>query len=224
MFVKCRYSIIILAAGLPIACGGRGSGRTAPFDPFTAVEVAPLPIASLGGSSALLMGLGALVVGDSVNPLVELMPRRLALLQAANAALDTALRQGAPEVRWFGLVEQRQAARRAPTLGLDPDHVPTAYLAGPRVEQVPEPLASTLRSLAALSGARIAVVPAAARLSGRPGAYTATFVFAAVDARLNMVIWRGRTAGAPAETPEAALAGAARVAIPASLPSGREDR
>jgi hypothetical protein len=215
---------MLILAAVSAACGGRSSGRTTPFDPFAAVQPAPLPIGSLGGSGALLMGLGALVVGDSANPLVELEPRRVALLQAANAALDTALRQRAPEVRWFGLAEQRQASRRAPALGLDPDHVPTAYLAGPRVEQVPEPLASTIRSLAALSGTRIAVVPAAARVSGRPGAYTATFVFAAVDARLNVVIWRGRTAGAPAETPEDALAGAARAAVPVTLPLGREDR
>lgn len=195
------------------ACGGRSQGSVRPEDPFAAIPVAPLPIASLAGSSALLLAVGGVVVGDSANPLPDLVARRLALLEAANAAIDTALRRDAHEVTWVGLDEQRRAMRRSPTLGVDPDRLPTAFLAGPRVDRVPEPLWSSMRTLQAVTGARMAIVPAAARIAGRPGALVAELVFVGVDPRAGQVVWRGRVVGSPALTAEAALASAAGSAV-----------
>jgi hypothetical protein len=87
-------------------------------------------------------------------------------------------------------------------------------LVGRRVEGVPEPLWSELRQLAGLAGARLAVAPAAAKLTGGAGAYLASYLFVVVDVRLGRVVWRGRAQGAAAATPEAAFLRAASTAIP----------
>jgi hypothetical protein len=109
----------------------------------------------------------------------------------------------------------RAIMRRSPAVAIaDPASVPTAFLLASRVEAVPDPLWSSLRALAALSGARMALIPAAVRLDGAEGAIRASYVFALVDARLGQMVWRGRVTGPAAATPEAALVVAAAHAVP----------
>lgn len=194
------------------ACAHKPSA-TVPQDPVSAVSVAPLPVGSLAGSSALVLAVGGIVFGDSVQALEA---QRTGLLAAANAILDTALRRDAREVTWEGLPEQRRLTRRNPNLNIDPDRLPTSYLVGTRVAQTPEPLWSDIRMLAALVNARFAIVPAAVRIAGTPGAFTASYVLVAVDARTGVVVWRGRSDG-HGITPEAALARAAAAAVPNPL-------
>lgn len=193
-------------------CGGRSSARVAPEDPIGSVPVAPLPTAGFAGSPTLLLTVGGLIIGDSASPLPDLEARRTALLEAAYTALDTALRD-ARDVHWIGLGEQRRVARRAPTLNLEPDRLTTAYLVGRKVQAVPDPLWAGLRTLAGLTGARLAVAPAAARITGRPGAYVVSYVLVVVDTRVGQVVWRSRSTGSPAATPEAAFASAALAAL-----------
>lgn len=204
---KYRNSICIVTALALAGCGG-SRGRASPEDPFAATPEAPLPVAAMAGRPVLLLSLGA-VVGDTGRAVRELELGRAALLEYANAALDTALRRDARGVLWHGLAEQRRAARGAPTLGLQPDNLFTAPLADRRVEQVPDPLRSQLRSLAALTGARTAVVPVALRVRAAGEALVATFLLVAVDARLGTVLWRGSVSGGPAGSVEAAIASAA---------------
>lgn len=213
---KLRNTMLLVGALLVAACGPRRASQAAPDDPIGALQVAPLPVGSLAGSSALVLVAGTVVFGDSTQ---GLLPRRAALLEAANAQLDTALRAGAREVTWHGLAEQRRAMRRNPALRIDPDRLPTSYLiAAPPHEQVPEPLWTDIRMLAALTGARFAVVPVAVRIAGTPVALTATYAIIAVDARTGRIVWRGRMEGRPAATPEAALAGAAAALVPGPIP------
>ncbi|OGT96719.1 MAG: hypothetical protein A3I79_00060 [Gemmatimonadetes bacterium RIFCSPLOWO2_02_FULL_71_11] len=194
-------------------CGGRSSARVAPEDPIGSVPVAPLPTAGFAGGPTLLLTVGGLIIGDSASPLPDLEARRTALLEAAYTALDTALRRDARDVHWMGLGEQRRVARRAPTLTLEPDRLTTAYLVGRTVQGVPDPLWAELRTLAGLTGARMAVAPAAARITGRPGAYIVSYVLVVVDTRVGQVVWRSRSTGSPAATPEAAFASAALAAL-----------
>ena len=211
---KLRNTMLLLGALLVCACGPRRAGQAPPEDPIGALPVAPLPVGSLAGSSALVLVAGTVVFGDSTQ---GLLPRRLALLEAANAQLDTALRAGAREVTWQGLAEQRRVMRRNPALRTDPDRLPTSYLIAAH-EQVPEPLWTDIRMLAALTGARYAVVPVAVRIGGTPAALTATYAMIAVDARTGRIVWRGRMEGRPAGTPEAALAHAAAALVPGPIP------
>lgn len=165
----------------------------------------------------LLLVVGGLVVGDSGVPLPEIEMRRSALLELANAALDTAVRRDGREVTWMGLSEQRQAARRNPTLGLEPDRFATASLVDVATERVPDPLWGQIRSLAAITGARFALVPSGVKIGGAPGAFTASYIVVVADARTGAVMYRARAAGRPAASPEAALANAASTVIATPL-------
>jgi hypothetical protein len=206
-----RNTIVIIAALGAAACGGRSS-RTKPEDPFLAVGAAPLPVEALAGNSALLLPVGALVLGDSAALDPELVSRRFGLLALAGSVLDTALRQNAPAVRWLGLAEQRRALRMAPALGIEPDRIETGYLMGSRVESLTDPLWSQLRTLVGMMGARFAVAPAGVKIERRGGSFIATYVLVMADARTGRLQWRGRTDGAAAATPEGALRSAALAA------------
>lgn len=208
-----KTAILLLTLCATAACGPKRPDDARPEDPFAAIPVMPIPVGSLAGSSALLLVTGTVVFGDSVG---DLDGRRSALLEAANAALDTALRAGAREVSWQGLAEQRRVARRNPAMGIEPDRMPTSYLIN-AAEQVPEPLWSQIRTLAALTGARFAVVPAAVRIAGTPGALRAEYALIAVDARTGRIVWRGRSESAASASAELALTRAAHAAVPSAL-------
>jgi hypothetical protein len=195
------------------ACGGRSSSPTAPIDPFAAIAVGQLPVGTLGGTNVLLLAVGGVVVGDSAQQLPDLETRRSALLGLANTLLDSALRRDGREVNWMGLDEQRRAARRNPTLGLEPDRFATSYLIDANMDKVPDPLFAALRSLAALTNARFAVVPAGVRITGTAGAYTASYILVVADARTGNIMLRIRTTGHPAATADAAMASAAAMAV-----------
>lgn len=213
MFLACRYAVATVAFVLVAGCRGRAAPGPAPADPFVTIAVSPIPLGALAGSRALLMSVGAVILGDSLETANPLAERTATLREAANRAIDVALRRDAAEVSWVGLAEQRRAMRLAPGLAVDPDHLPTAYLATGRTERVPEPLWSAVRTLTGLTGARLAIVPAAAKIAGTEGAVTASYVFVLMDARVGRVVWRGRSVGAASSTLEAALASAAGAAV-----------
>jgi hypothetical protein len=156
---------------------------------------------------------GALVLGDSAALDPALVDRRFGLLAVAGAVLDTALRQNAPGVKWVGLAEQRRALRMAPALGIEPERLETGYLMGSKVETLADPLWAQLRTLDAMTGAHVAVAPAGVKIDRRGASYVATYVLVMVDPRTGRLQWRGRTDGAPAGTPEAALKSAADAAV-----------
>jgi len=214
---NCRNAVLMMTSLALSACGGRHSSRTAPIDPFTAIEVGQLPVGTLGGTNVLLLTVGGVVVGDSAQPIPELEARRSALLASANLLLDSAVRRDGREVHWMGLEEQRRAARRNPTLGLEPDRFATSYLIGSRIDKVPDPLFAQLRSLAAVTSARYAMVPAGVRITGTDGAYVASYVVAIADARTGAVILRIRATGHSSPSAEAAMASAAALLIASPL-------
>ena len=216
MYRRWFFGVSMVMLALVAGCPRSHTTRTDPNDPFSRIAVSPLPIASASGSSVLLLALGGLVLGDTAA-LPELEGQRARLTAAAYAQLDSALRRDAREVLWQGLEEQRYATRRNPTLGLDPDRFPTAYVIEPSMSQIPDPLFAEIRTLAAITGARYAVVPAGARLTRATGGYRAEYVLAAADARTGTVIWRGRAEGRPAATAEGALSAAASTVIASPL-------
>jgi hypothetical protein len=201
-----------------VAGCARSPRPTTPEDPFRAIGVAPLPAGALAGGSVLVLPVGALVLTDSASRNADLVARQYALRAVAGALLDSALVQRAPSVTWVGLAEQQRALRLAPALGIEPARLETGYLANPKVESLVDPLWGQVRALAGMTNARMAVAPAAVRLDRRGSEYTAEYVLVLVDSREGTVLGRGRTQGPPAATPEAALAAAAAVAVPATGP------
>ena len=177
-----------------------------------------MPVASLAGSGALLFPVGSIVFGDSVSGLAL---RRGDLLDRATAVLDSVLIRDARAVTWHDEEAIRRTLRRAPSLvSADPTRLPTGFLLARKVEVVPDPLWSSLRALAALTGARMAVIPVAVKLDGREGAVGASYVIAIVDARLGQMVWRGRVVGPTSATAEAALLAAAAAAVPSGIREG----
>jgi hypothetical protein len=216
---NCRVSIMIVAVAVA-ACGGGHTSRTTPVDPFAGIAVGQLPVGTLSGSNVLVLVTGGVVLGDTSGALPQLETERTAILTIANEAIDTALRRDARDVNWMGLEEQRHAAHRNPTLGIDPDRLPTAYTAAATVERIPDPLWSQVRMLSALTGARYAVIPAAVRVTGRDSAYVGEYVVVGADTRTGGIVFRSRAIGRPSPTLRAAFASAAatRVATPLSQP------
>jgi hypothetical protein len=214
---RCRIAVMILLSLGASACGGPKTSAVSPADPFAMIEVIPMSVGELAGTNVLLLTAGTMVIGDSAHPLADIDVRRTALLVSANAALDSALRRDGREVNWLGLDDQRRAARRNPTLNIDPDHFATQYLFDPRVTQIPDPLWAQVRALAAVSSARYVFVPAAVKISGAPGALTAAYVMVLADARSGRVMVRTRAQGRAAATPEAALTLAAGTIVASSL-------
>lgn len=183
-----------------------------PSDPLATIGVSQIPAGPLAGSSVLLFPLGGILFGDSVS--AESV-RRAELLDRAVVVVDSAVRRDGRGITWQGLAEMRATIRRSPAVGIvDPAGVPTAFLLAERVEAVPDPLWSSLRALAALSGARMALIPVAVRLDGSRGAVRASYVFALLDTRLGQLVWRGRVSGPAAPTAETALIAAAAIAVP----------
>lgn len=160
----------------------------------------------------LLFPVGGILFSDSLSGEAV---RRADLLDRAVTVVDSTLRRDGRGTTWQGLAEMRSTMRRAPAVAIaDPASVPTGFLLAERVEAVPDPLWSSLRALAALSGARMALIPVAVRLDGSQGAVRASFVFALLDTRMGQMVWRGRVSGPAAPTAEAALVAAAALAVP----------
>lgn len=217
-----NYHVSVLTLAALAACGGSSTpSRTTPVDPFATIAIGQLPVGSLSGTNVLILVGGGVVLGDSAGPVTELELQRTSILVTANEALDTALRRDARDVNWMGLEEQRRTARRNPTLGLEPDRLPTAFLAGAEVERVPDPLWSRIRTLSAVMGARYAVVPAAVRVTGRPGAYVGEYVIVGADTRTGAVVFRGRALGRPAADMTTAFASAAATLVTTPLQQPR---
>jgi hypothetical protein len=210
---KYRYAIASVALLSMVGCG-KSPRPTTPEDPFEVIGIAPLPVGALAGGSVLILPVGVLVLSDSAALDRDLVARRYALSAEAGSSLDSAFRRGAPNVKWLGLAEQRRAIRLAPALGVDPARLETDYLISPHVESMVDPLWAQLRTMTALMDTRTAVAPAGVRIDRRSGGYVAEFVLVLVDPRSGKVLGRGRTVGAVASTPEAALASAAAATVP----------
>ena len=215
MTLLCRRSIVLVSLVGTAACSRHAASQPDPQDPIASIGVSELPIASLAGGGALLFPVGSILFGEGVS---ELALRRGDLLDRATAVLDSVLVRDAREVTWHDQEAIRRTLRRAPGLGtVDPTRLPTGFLLARKVEVVPDPLWSSLRALAALTGARMAVIPVAVKLDGREGAVSASYVIAIVDCRLGQMVWRGRVVGPSSATAEAALLAAAAAVVPSGI-------
>ena len=124
---------------------------------------APLPTAGIAAQQVSVLPLTLLAAEDSLQ-WAALLGERRAGLARADSVIGTLLQARSPEVTWVLPDEVRRAARRAPGIAPDPDRMGTAILLrGEKVEVVPDPLRSELRTLAALAGSgggRYALIPA----------------------------------------------------------------
>jgi hypothetical protein len=91
-----------------------------------------------------------------------------------------------------------------------------AVLRAPKIEVVPDPLRSSLRSLMAVAGGRIALVPAALGFGPETdGQIRADLSLVLADARSGKVMWRSVALGR-GKTPNEALNAAIAAVLPLS--------
>lgn len=188
-----------------IACGGRGAPGGA--EPAEAQEPAPPPVAWLSvtpftGQKVPVLPMTHLLVPSALAGDSAVAPRERGLAWA-DSAFGEFLEARMPEVTWVLPAELRRVARRAPGMVGDPDRMGQATLRNPRLTTVPDPLRSSLRTLAALTDSRFILVPASVMFDGEPGAVRADAIFVLADIRTGAIIWRAAPRG---EGPTAAAA------------------
>ncbi len=207
---------LLLAMALP-ACGGSRREPAAPAtagDPPTAV----LPTSRLTGQNVAILPM-TLVVADpnlqSDSAYASYRDRRVALEQV-DSLISEGVRNRAPEVNWVPPRELRKMARRSAGYLADPDQMGQAVLRAPKIEVIPDPLRSSLRSLMAVAGGRIALVPAALGFGPETdGQIRADLSLVLADARSGKVMWRSVALGR-GKTPNEALNAAIAAVLPLS--------
>ena len=138
----------------------------------------------------------ALVVPDSSLAGGELFRRRDVLLLWADSIIQAKLEERAPEVVWKFPPELRRLARRNPVVVPDPDRMGQAVMRSPSLDVVPDPFRSSLRAMVAVSGGRMALVPAALTFrQPEPGTVEAQLMAVMADARTGKVLWRSLAVG-----------------------------
>lgn len=139
--------------------------------------------------------------------------RRSALLRA-DSLIGEGLQSRAPEVSWVLPRELRKMARRSAGFVSDPDEMGQAVLRSPKLKVVPDPLRSSLRSLMAVVGGRLALVPAALGFGPETdGWIRADLSLVLADARTGKVLWRSVALGR-GKTPDEALNAAVASFLP----------
>lgn len=203
---------------MALAAAGCGAGRQAVEGARAPAAVtdtpggAGRPLAALAGREVVLLPVQRVDAGPGAGVAgVE------ALAGAVDGELAFALRERSVGEGWMAAYAVRGLAARNPAMGLRPDRLPLPPDRDLRGgSAVLEPLAGQLRGLAALAGARYALVPLAVRLSGmegssaQGGSVRAVLHLALVDVRAAQLIWAGDTA--PVELPPDSPALAARLA------------
>ena len=202
----CNKYLVRLAciACIAAACGHKPAAQTTPAIP----PATPLPVTGLSGQQVILLPLTLVAAEDSLHWESALGDRR-ATLARADSVMGALLVARAPEISWVLPDEVRRAARRAPGLATDPDHLGTAVLRVQKLTVVPDPLRGQVRTLAALAGggggrhvlipvALIYRLPRATVGAPRPVARTvgmAELVLVLADIRTGRIEWRTITTG-----------------------------
>jgi len=198
---------------------GCGAARSVEDQGPKPVPTLPLPTAGLAGQRVGLFPLTLIAAEDSLRWDALIRDRRPNLARA-DSVIGELIVGRAPEVNWIPPHELRSTARRAIGIATEPDQMGTAVLRAEKLDAVPDPLRTQLRSLSALAGARFAVIPAAliykrrvvGRTEGRLEA-TAELTIVMVDVRLGRVVWRTVARGLGAD-PWTSLTGAVKALTP----------
>jgi hypothetical protein len=190
-----------------LACRLHAQNDTKPLAP-----VPPIPTASLTGQTIAVLPI-TLVAADPVlesSPGYEPYKVRRAALLRTDSLLGEGLEARGPEVHWVLPPEVRKVARRSAGFVDDPDQMGQAVLRSPKMEKIPDPLRSSLRSLVAVVGGRLALVPASLGFGPEPnGQVRADLTLVLADVRSGKITWRsvayGR-GGSPDQALNAAIA------------------
>jgi hypothetical protein len=209
--------MLLLTLAVPACAKAQQETQPAATQPAPSPPVKVLPAQALAGKLVGVLPLTLLVAdpalqSDSVA-YREYRDRR-AGLHRADSLVSDALLGRAPEVHWILPPALRKMARRAAGFVPDPDDMGQAILRAPKLENIPDPLRSNLRSLLAIADGRLALVPAALGFGPEPdGRIRAELALVVADARTGKVMWRSLALGR-GKTPDQALTAALAAVLP----------
>lgn len=169
---------------------------------------------SLAGQRVAVLPLTHIVRDTSLHDSTLAAPRAAVQLWVDSVLAETLL-DVAPEISWVVGDELRRAARKGAGMIPEPDRMGQSVMRSERIEQVPDPLRSNLRTLMALAGGRYAFIPASIRFDrDEEGAVRATLSAVLADTRSGQVSWRSKNAVGAGPAPGDAV----RAAILTFLP------
>jgi hypothetical protein len=213
------WSLTLLVSLVAPGCAG------AQRDPFATPSAPPdsktppisiLPTARISGQTVAILPI-TLVVADPVlqsDSVYAAYTDRRAAVARADSLVSEGIVGRAPEVNWVPPRELRKMARRSAGYLVDPDQMGQAVLRGPKILVIPDPLRSSLRSLMAVAGGRLALVPAAIGFGPEPGGQIrADLSLVLADTRTGKVVWRSLAYG-HGKSPDDALNAALAAVLP----------
>jgi hypothetical protein len=191
----------ILLSGLSVvalACGGGGQydepERPAPEE-LESIKGVQLRAELFAGQDIAVLPI-TLVVPDSSLSAGELFQHRDVLLRWTDSIIQFKLENRAPEVGWIFPPELRRMALRSPGVVPDPDRMGQSVMRTPSLTTVPDPFRSNLRTMVAVTGGRLALVPSAAVFrQPEPGVVEASLMIVVADSRTGRVVWRSLAVG-----------------------------
>jgi len=208
----CLAFLVAFAASS--CAGGQREPAAAAAGPDEPVTV--LPTSRITGQTVAILPI-TLVVADPAlqadTAYSGYRDRRTALARA-DSLIDEGVVGRATEVNWVPPRELRKIARRSAGYLSDPDQMGQAILRGPKITVIPDPLRSSLRSLMAVAGGRLALVPASLGFGPEPdGQIRADLSLVLADSRTGKVVWRSLALGR-GKTPDEALNAALAAVLP----------
>ena len=204
----------VLALAVPSCASAQREPAVTPTTTDPPVSI--LPIARISGQSVAILPITLVVADPALHTdagYAAYRDRRAALAQA-DSVLSEGIASRAPEVNWVPPRELRKMARRSAGYLTDPDQMGHAVLRAPKITVIPDPLRSSLRSLMAVAGGRLALVPASVGFGPEPdGQIRADLSLVLADSRSGKIIWRSLVLGR-GETPDEALNAAIASVLP----------
>ncbi|HEU4526136.1 MAG TPA: hypothetical protein VFR62_14000 [Gemmatimonadales bacterium] len=209
--------ILAVMLALPSFSCAAGAQQPAPVAPAPAGELAPpVPTEALVGQNVALMPITLVAADPALQSDTVYAPYRdrRTTLSWADSLIGEAFVGRAPEVRWVLPPELRKVARRSPGIVGDPDQMGQAMLRSPKLQDIPDPLRSSLRNLMAVVGGRAVMVPASLGFGRQAdGRIRADLTLVVADTRSGKVLWRSMAGGSGTD-PQAALDAALTAVLP----------
>lgn len=217
------WSLTLLVSLAAPACAGAQrdpfntpAPGTTPAAAAADEPISVLPSTRIGGQTVAILPITMVVADPALNAepvYAGYADRRLALARA-DSLVGEGLVSRSPEVNWVPPRELRKMARRSAGYLVDPDQMGQAVLRGPKIIVVPDPLRSSLRSLVAVAGGRLVLVPAAIGFGPEDdGRIRADLSLVLADARTGKVVWRSIAYGR-GKSPDEALNAAIAAVLP----------
>jgi hypothetical protein len=190
-----RFRVSLAALGTIAALAAcRKSPQPAP--PQTAVTTSPTPLASLAGQRIIVLPLHYLRSTDTLGLGAQLTNPR-AFLRSVDDEIAFAMAERGLKSQWIFPEDLVRISKRNIGHSTDPYALAAGVLrpTGPRrIPQLPDPLASQLRSLVALSDARYALFPVEVRTENSGAGARAVLHIALLDVRMSNIRWAGEVA------------------------------